>query len=275
MMRMLGAAVRLSEGVLARAPLAARMAGQGRSLEETAHRPWPPPEGPWLMAQTWENLLFAHWPVEPERLRAVLPPEIPLDTFGGSAWVAVTPFHVRALRPHGFPPPPLVSRFPEVNVRTYATIGGRPGIWFFSLDAASRVAVATARRFYRLPYFQARMAIVRNEGTVRYDSRRQDDAGAPAELAAEYRPSGAVFEAQAGSLEHFLTERYCLYALDDHRRVLRAEIHHRPWSLQPATATLRTNTMTRPLGLEVDETTPLLHFAERQDVVIWPAATVR
>jgi uncharacterized protein YqjF (DUF2071 family) len=260
----------MSEGVLKRAPLVGRVASQGLSLDVTGHRPWAPPDDPWLMAQTWEDLLFAHWPVEASLLRRVVPQEIPIDTFDGAAWIAVTPFEVRALRLQGLLPPPVVSRFPEVNVRTYATIGGRPGIWFFSLDAGSRLAVAAARRFYRLPYFHARMALARSGGRVSYDSRRADGSGLPAELAAEYGPTGAAFEPQPGSLEHFLTERYCLYTLDERRRVLRAEIHHRPWSIQPASAELSSNTMTRPLGLELSASQPWLHFAARQDVVIWP-----
>jgi uncharacterized protein len=267
---LLAGAARAGEGALARTPLA----GQARALDEVAHRPWPPPAGPWLMAQTWEDLLFAHWPVDPGALRGAIPPQIPIDTFDGAAWIAVTPFEVRALRLHGLPPPPLVSRFPELNVRTYATIGGRPGIWFFSLDAGSRLAVAAARRSYRLPYFHARMAIARRGADIAYESRRSDRGAPPATLTARYRPAGALFRARPGSLEHFLTERYCLYALDARERLLRAEIHHVPWPLQPAAADLETNTMTGPLGVELPDAAPLLHFAERLDVVIWPPAVV-
>jgi uncharacterized protein YqjF (DUF2071 family) len=256
----------LSEAVLARAPLDARIAAQRSSVEQAAHRPYPPPDGPWLMGQTWEDLLFAHWRLDPEVLRRVVPPEIPVDTFDGAAWIAVTPFVVRALRLHGTLPPPVLSSFPEVNVRTYATIGGRPGICFFSLDAGSRLAVAAARRAYRLPYFHARMTVAR-DGAVGYESRR-----AAAQLCVRYGPSGGASQARPGSLEYFLTERYCLYTLDWRRRVLRAEIHHRPWPLQPADAAWATNTMTGPLGLELGDAEPLLHFSARQDVVIWPPA---
>jgi uncharacterized protein YqjF (DUF2071 family) len=259
----------LSEAMLARAPLDRRIAAQASSLEQTAHRPYPPPAGPWLMGQTWEHLLFAHWRLDPDVLRRVVPPEIPLDTLDGAAWLAVAPFAVRALRLRGTPPPPMVSGFPEVNVRTYATIGGRPGIWFFSLDAGSRLAVAAARRTYRLPYFHARMASERRDRSVDYESRR-----AEAQLRVRYGPAGPASEARPGSLEYFLTERYCLYALDPRRRVLRAEIHHRPWPLQPAEAAWATNTMTRPLAIDLGDAEPLLHFAARQDVVIWPPAAV-
>jgi uncharacterized protein len=271
----LTAAAGLSESVLARAPVIGRMAGQGRALEEVEHRPWPPPDGPWVMAQTWEDLLFAHWPVEPATLRRVVPPELPVDRFDGTAWIGVTPFQVRALRPRGLPPPPVASWFPEVNVRTYATLDGRPGIWFFSLDAASRFAVAGARRLYRLPYFHARMTIARDGPQIRDSSRRDDPRSALAELAIEYGPIGAAFQARPGSLEYFLTERYCLYALDERRRLLRAEIHHPPWPLRPAAAEVAANTMARPLGIELPDAAPRLHFAARQDVVIWGPEAVR
>jgi uncharacterized protein YqjF (DUF2071 family) len=187
----------------------------------------------------------------------VVDPRIPLDTFDGAAWLGITPFVVRALRPRGLPP---FLRFPELNVRTYATLGGRPGIHFFSLDAGSRLAVAGARLTYRLPYFHARMAVQRDGAVVRY---RSDRSGA--DWQAEYGPAGAVFIAAPGTLEHFLTERYCLYATTP-RRVLRAEIHHAPWPLQPAEGRIVRNTMA-PVAVAGE---PLLHFAARQDVVIWP-----
>jgi uncharacterized protein len=243
---------------------------QGRVLRETSHRPWPLPDRPWLMAQTWENLLFAHWPVPPEALRRVIPAAIPLDVWAGSAWVGVTPFRVRAIRPRGVPHTPGVTSFPELNLRTYATIDGKPGIWFMSLDADSALAVASARRVYRLPYFKARILCHADEDSIRYQSRRTSSDGERAELAGWYRPTGPPVPPEAGSLEHWLTERYCLYTLDEDGSVLRADIHHPPWPLQPAEAAFELNTMARPFGLELEPPAPLLHFSARQDVVIWP-----
>jgi uncharacterized protein YqjF (DUF2071 family) len=164
------------------------------------------------------------------------------------------------------PPIPGLSRFPETNVRTYSTIGGKPGISFFSLDAGHPLAVAGARMTYRLPYFQADMAVEREGEEIRYRTRRR---GGDAELVAAYRADGPVFNARPGTLEYFLTERYCLYVVDQRRRIRRADIHHPPWPLQAAVAELERNTMTAPLGIEL-EGDPLLHFAARQDVVIWP-----
>ncbi|HET6549278.1 MAG TPA: DUF2071 domain-containing protein [Solirubrobacter sp.] len=241
---------------------ASRVIAQARATRAVAHRPWPLPDRPWLMGQTWEDLLFMHWRVPEAELRRVVPEQLPIDAFDGGAWLGVTPFEVRALRLRRLPP---LARFPELNVRTYATVGGRAGIFFFSLDAARRDAVLGARLAYRLPYFHARMAIAREQGTIRYRSRRPG-----AEFAAAYEPCGAARAPAPGSLEHFLTERYCLYTVD-RGRVLRADIHHAPWPLQPARADVAVNTMA-PVALRGE---PLLHFARRQDVVIWPLSAVR
>jgi uncharacterized protein YqjF (DUF2071 family) len=165
---------------------------------------------------------------------------------------------------------PGVSRFPELNVRTYVVLDGKPGIFFLSLDAASTLAVFAARRAYRLPYFRARMTIERRDGQIRYESERRSPDGEPAAFAAQYGPRGAVTRAAKGSLEYFLTERYCLYTVDETGRPLRADIQHPPWPLQPAGAAVATNTMTRPWRIDLPAEPPLLHYAGLQQVVIWP-----
>ena len=243
-------------------------ARQAATLREVEHRPWPLPEGSWLMGQTWKDLLFAHWRVPPETIGAHVPPGLSLDVFDGHAWLGVTPFEVTGVRLIATPPLPRLSTFLELNVRTYVTAGGKPGILFFSLDAASALAVQAARRYYRLPYFRARMSVSRRDGRISYRSERTSPDGPPAEFAGEYGPTGAVFHADPGSLEWFLAERYCLYTLDDEGRVNRADIHHPPWPLQPADGLFPVNTMTSQVGVEL-EGEPLLHFAARQDVAIW------
>jgi uncharacterized protein len=249
------------------APAAVAAARRQRSsLGETAHRPFPLPRVPWVMGQSWLDLLFAHWRVPAAALRPAVPAAIPIDVFDGSAWIGVTPFEVLGLHPRALPPLP---RFPELNVRTYTTIGGRPGIWFFSLDAARVTAVAGARLTYRLPYRRADMEIARAGGQVAYSSR----AGA-AVLRATYEPAGPPAPPAPGTLEHFLTERYCLYTLDRRGGLRRAVIHHAPWPLQPAHAAIAENTMTAPLGIELAGD-PLVHFSARQDVLVWPPVRVR
>jgi uncharacterized protein YqjF (DUF2071 family) len=246
---------------------------QREVLGHTAHRPWPLPEGPWIMGQTWERLMFAHWRVPFEALRAVVHPAIPIDSFDGSAWIGVTPFTVTGLHLRATPPPPLASSFHEINVRTYATIGGKPGIYFLSLDAASKVAVHAARTAYRVPYFHADIEADQAGDRTSYRHERTHSGSPPARFEAEYGPSGGLFTAAPGSFEHWATERYCLYTLDEGQRVHRGEIHHPPWPLQPATAAIARNTMAAPYGIEL-EGDPVCHYARRQDVVFWPLAPI-
>jgi uncharacterized protein YqjF (DUF2071 family) len=200
-----------------------------------------------------------HWRVPADALRELLPERLPLDVHEGDAWLGVTPFRISGFRLRGLPPVPVLSSFPEVNVRTYVTYEGKPGIWFFSLDADSPWAVEAARRTYHLPYHHARIRDERRGDRVDY---RSDRTGATLDVS--YRPAGAPAAAEQGSLEYFLTERYCLYT-EHEGRLERAEIHHTPWPLQAAEAELRENTMA-PVALDSD---PLLHYSERQDVVIW------
>jgi uncharacterized protein len=238
---------------------------QAESLQELAHRPWPVPGRAWTMGQSWEDLLFAHWRVAPEQLAELLPERLELDTFDGSAWLGVTPFRMSGLRARGWLPLPGASSFLELNVRTYVTAHGKPGIWFFSLDASSGLAVELARRTYRLPYFHARMRAARSGEWVLYECERSADPQRA--FRGRYRPVGEAHSPERSSLESFLTERYCLYTVDDRARLCRAEIHHRPWPVQAAEAELELNTMA-PFALPDEE--PLCHFSRRLDVVIWP-----
>ena len=242
---------------------------QRTSVTRTEHRSFPLPAGPWVMGQSWIDLLFAHWPVPVSAVRPAVPDPIPIATFDGTAWIGITPFEVVGAHPRALPPLPWLSRFLELNVRTYTTIGGHPGIWFFSLDAARLPAVVGARLTYRLPYRHARMAITRAPGRVSYRSRARAATGA---LRVTYEPTGPASFPARGTLEHFLTERYCLYTLARRGRLRRADIHHRPWPLQPARAEVAENTMTERLGIRLPRQEPLLHYAARQDVLVWPLA---
>jgi uncharacterized protein len=235
---------------------------QASTLDETAHRPWPVPDRAWVMGQTWDDLLFIHYRVPVEQLRPHVPDGLELQEHSGSGWLGVTPFVVTGLRARGLFPLPFASSFRELNVRTYVTRDGKPGIWFFSLDASSQAAVEAARRLYRLPYFRADISVRRRGDELLYDCSRDDGKA----FSASYGPVGGASPPEPGSLEHFLTERYCLYAAHQ-SRLYRADIHHRPWPLQKAQAQIDLNTMP-PLKLPDDD--PLLHYSARQDVVIWP-----
>ena len=244
---------------------------QREALADDAHRPWPLPVRPWFMGQVWERLLFAHWRVEPEDLERVIPAELALDRFDDECWIGVTPFVVRGLRLRGSPPVPFVSRFPEINVRTYVTVGGKAGIYFLSLDADSRLAVMSARREYRLPYFKMTSSVDATAAGTIYRARRTSSDGPAAAFGATCAPRGPARPPRPGTLEHWLTERYCLYTLDESRRVLRGEIHHPPWPLQSAEAQIEVNSMTAGYGLAL-EGEPLLHFSARQEVALWRLA---
>jgi hypothetical protein len=218
------------------------------------------------MKQTWHDLLFAHWPLPPAEVQARIPAELPLDTYDGHAWVGVIPFWMSGVRGRGIPPLPGLSRFPELNVRTYVTYRGKPGVYFFSLDAANQPAVWAARRFFHLPYFFASMSAREDAGVIHYRSQRKKLA---AEFRGSYHPIAPVRRPEKNSLEYFLTERYCLYTVHGHN-VYRCEIHHLPWPLQDAQARLEVNTMAASAGVHLPERVPLLHFAKRLDVLIWP-----
>jgi uncharacterized protein len=215
------------------------------------------------MGQSWLDLLFAHWRVDASALHDYVPDGLELQEHDGSAWLGVTPFEITGLRARGMLPLPYVSSLREINVRTYVARDDKPGIWFLSLDASSQIAVEVARRTYKLPYFSARITMERRGGRIVYECVRDERTA----FSGSYRGLGNAEAPTPGTLEHFLTERYCLYA-QDRGRLHRAEIHHSPWPLQRAEATIDLNTMP-PDGI-VLKGDPLLHFSGRQDVVIWP-----
>lgn len=235
---------------------------------DAAHRSWPLPDRPWAMHMVWHDLLFMHWPLPPSDIQPLIPPGLELDTFDGQAWIAVVPFFMSDIHARSMPPFPGLSRMAELNVRTYVTRDGKPGVYFFSLDAASVIAVTVARLTYHLPYFYAKMNVERRGNDVHYTSRRLYKE-MQAEYLGVYAPTGDLYQSTPGNLDHFLTERYCLYTADTKGRILRGEIHHAPWPLQPAEAEVRINTMTLPLALELPDCPPLLHFARELEVVAW------
>jgi uncharacterized protein len=233
-------------------------------------RTWSPPATPWVMRMTWSELLFAHWAMEPEMVARLLPAGLTLDTRDGQAWVGVVPFLMSQVAPRCCPPIPKLSRFLELNVRTYVTHQGKPGVWFFSLDAANRVAVRVARATFNLPYMDAAMSLTEDESTITYRSERTHRGEPPAQFDATYRASGDTYHAQAGTLEHWLTARYCLYSANRHGQLFRGEIDHPPWSLSSASWTPRRNTMGQALGFDLTGH-PHLLVAQPVTVNAWMA----
>ena len=215
------------------------------------------------MRMRWEQLLFAHWPISPDQLRPLIPKELDLDLREKTAWLGIVPFTMADVSPRLVPHIPTIADFHELNVRSYVSYRGKPGVWFFSLDAASRLAVRVARKAFHLPYFDARMKLEQKGSEVHYESAR---VGAPNQFSARYGPVGPVWRAQPGSIDEWLTERYCFYCTTPSVQLMRGEIHHKPWPLQHAEAEIEINTMSE---WKLPATAPLLHYADRIDVVGW------
>ena len=249
-------------------------------MNQAAHRPYPMPAQPWIQAQTWDNLLFAHWPIAPDVMRQIVPASLAIDTFEGSAWIGIVPFGISGIRARFLPSVPGFGGFLELNLRTYVTLNDsagtdRPGVYFFSLDAAKLWAVIGARVTYHLPYFHARMRLTRDADWFVYSSQRIHRGAPAAEFEARYRPTGTARYFERDTLAYWLTERYCLYAVDARGGVHRGEIHHPQWQLAPAELEISKNTIAAAAPLSLPNDAPLLHFSKRQDVHIWPSVRVK
>lgn len=244
---------------------------RGSGIDRLAARKHP--GSPPVLRQAWRNLLFLHWQLPPAALRGRLPAGLALDTFEGAAWIGITPFEVRHLRPAFCPPLPCIGHFHEINVRTYVQIDGVPGVWFFSLDADSLAAVIGASTCYRLPYHLASMSCNEQENRIRYRSRRSVAGPAPS-FEATWCQGETLGEAAPESLEFFLVERYCLYAAQG-ETIYRARIHHRPWRLRQVQLLGMESSMLAAQGLPKVEGAPLLHGAASQEVSVWPLLKVK
>jgi uncharacterized protein YqjF (DUF2071 family) len=226
------------------------------------------PRGLPVMRQNWGKLLFMHWPIEAELLRPLIPSRLSIDTFENRAWIAIAPFTMWGVRQTFAPPLPGLSALHELNVRTYVHLDGVPGVWFFSLDAASSLAVWGARTFFHLPYFNARMSLQQEGQTIIYTSQRTHAGAPPARFNATWTIGELLPQTQPGELAFFLTERYCLYAAHQNK-LYRARIAHQPWPLQGAQMKSFDSTMIESHGLPTPRGEPLLHYAEALKVDVW------
>jgi uncharacterized protein YqjF (DUF2071 family) len=240
------------------------------AFDQTDHRPWPLPGGPWVARQSWRDLLFAHWPVPEAAVRPLVPAGLEIDTYDGATYVGIVPFRMAGVMARGLPDVPGFSAFPELNVRVYVRLGDRPGVWFLSLDATNLLAVVGARTVFHLPYYWADMRLTADGDGIAYHSRRKKRSqSADARFEARYRPTSPIYAATPGTLEHWLTERYCLYAGTGGGALYRTEVHHRQWPLQSAEAEIDVNTISAAGGLPVSGPPSHLHFSRRIDVVVW------
>jgi hypothetical protein len=224
------------------------------------------------MHQEWGKLLFMHWRISANLLRPHIPSSLEIDTYGDSAWIAITPFtmwDIRAFPPY-IPPVPGLDSMEELNVRTYVHYNGVPGVWFFSLDANSRAGVLGARTFFHLPYYNADIQID-GKKKIKYRLKRRDEP--PAAFKADWSVGKALPRSQPGSREFFLTERYILYT-EFEGELFHARIHHEPWELYEAELTDFGSTMLEAKEITQPKTQPILHHAEQTSVDIWPLESV-
>ncbi len=249
-------------------------------LIRTSQRLRPIPIGRWAVNQCWNDLLFAHWPLPPAQMAALLPPGLLVDTFQGAAWLGVVPFWLDRLRFRGAPAAAIMRGFPDLNLRTYVRdqATNSQGIYCFSIDASNLLAVAGARLFYQLPYHWAQMQMERRGASefAFYSSRRL--AGRPVVFKARYRglgPTRRTVEMRPGSIEYFLTERCCLFTLDGNGQPVRRNMHHVTSPFEDAEADIACNDLPGVIGLSLPDTPPVLHYSRRQAVYIWPSEPVR
>ncbi len=243
-------------------------------LDRVSHRPWPLPGRPWAGHMRWVDLAFMHWRVDPDMIRPLIPAGLTLETFDEAAWIGVVPFKMEDVRLRFTPAIPGTSEFPELNVRTYVRVGERFGVWFFSLDAANPLAVRGARFLYNLPYYDAKMSAHAEGDGIRYESRRVHPGAPPANFVASYAPAGPVYQAERGTLDYFLVERYCLFTKSRTGEIAYLDVHHLPWPLQPATARIDVNTLAAAAGIQLPADPPLVHFARHLEVLAWNAVTL-
>lgn len=234
------------------------------SLLSVAHRPWPLPKHEWKWRQSWLDLAFIHYRVEAAQIRKQLPPGLNLQEFDGSAWVGVVPFRMAGVMRRPFPDVPFFSSFPELNLRTYVECDGKPGVWFFSLDADSWPIVFGGKNLYHLPYHSAKMQQGWDDGWGLFSSCRRSSS---IEFEVRYRPVGEVFTAVPGTFEHWATERYCLYSHSRHGGLARVEVHHVPWPLQRAEVVIQKCELLQAAGLIPLSDEPITHFSVGVDVV--------
>jgi uncharacterized protein len=258
----------------------------GSLLYSVEHRPWLPPDSPWLFSQSWNDVLFLHFALEPSTLRRLVPEALTLELYDGVAWLTISCFSTSHLRPSGVPPLPRLSFFPQVMVRTCVTIEDKPGHFYFSVDAASLSAVWLARVFFRMPYWHAKIqvggATIQQRNTVtgqtiHFRSSRLHGPAAhngPATFQVAYAPEGEADRARRSSLDEFLTERYCVYAWN-RGKLYRTEMHHQPWPLRRAGVEMQANSLADPLALVLPGIPDLCHFSRSHKLLTWAPESVR
>jgi uncharacterized protein YqjF (DUF2071 family) len=222
---------------------------------------------PWIMTQRWQHLLYQHYRVDEAELRALLPDELEIDTFDGSAWVSLIPLLMNHVHLRDVIPVPTTNRFPEMNLRTYVHRKGVQGVWFLSIDACSWFSVQIARRAFHIPYFDADMTFTPTADGYHFTSRRSGPTEVRYE--AEYRPTGTPGLPPADSVHAFLAERYCMYSTSASGKLLRGDISHSPWHIQGAEVSATTDNVLTAIGLH-PLADPVVAYSPGTQSVAWP-----
>ncbi|MBS4176485.1 YqjF family protein [Lederbergia citrea] len=241
---------------------------------ETDQRPFPLPSNPWLFTQTWDKLLFCHWSLPAELLRAHVPNDVDLDLFNGEAWIAIIPFKVNHMRVHGIPEIPYLNSYLELNLRTYVKYKGTPGIYFFTLDANKWSAVIGAKIGAQLPYRHSLMKMNIKENKVYFQSKRKHPGSSKESFYINYQSDSNLYLPEVESLEYWLFERYCFFTTRG-KHLYRGDIHHDRWRVSKAKATIQANSLVPFLPQKYFERQPLLHLSASKQVFAWPIKKIQ
>ncbi|PLR78979.1 DUF2071 domain-containing protein [Bacillus sp. V3-13] len=238
-------------------------------LKLTKHRLFPLPDRPWLMIQRWDHVFFYHWAIPSSLLKDHIPKQLELDEFDGVAWLGIVHFEVNKLKVRGIPRFPFLEGFLELNVRTYVKYRGKPGIYFFNLDASSPIVVFLAKTGYLLPYRKAELNSLKTEKGFKFRNKRIVSKEKTEKFSAIIQQTEALYYSQEGSLDHWLTERYCAWTSIG-SKLCRVDIHHLKWRLSRAKAEIKANTMASFLPSWRFDTEPLVHYSPSKEAYFWP-----
>ncbi len=230
------------------------------------HRPWPIPNKPWRFKQTWHDLLFAHWPVDANYLRPFVPEYLTIETFHDKAWIGVVSFQTSHARARLLPYVPFFKHYNEINIRTYVRYGNTPGVFFFSMNISSPIAATFFHKIFRLPYYYSKIHCNQENDCIQFQCSKTTRN--PIEMDLVYEPTTEAFQASNGTLEHWLTERYCFYTTFN-KTLFRAEILHEPWQLQQASAEIRKCEVAQFSNDDFLQQQPIFHYAKKQEVLSW------
>ncbi|RUL49875.1 YqjF family protein [Lysinibacillus antri] len=220
------------------------------------------PSFPWIMKQTWSENLFVHYPVKKEHLQKLIPKPLQLDTYDNRAWVSIVPYFIQNMRGHGMPAIPGTKEFAGFNLRTYVRANEKPGVYFFHLGASNWFATKGAKTFFQLPYFYEDIRMDKEKEMVHFQ--------APGKLVCAYKGASKPYHPSKGSLDEWLVERYCLYTTNQKGKLFQGNILHPSWVLYDAEAEFQENTLLSRYNITPESDRPILHFAHKREVAIWP-----